>query len=113
MSRTTLCGITAAILIIGSLSSMIVRRQILGDAVKVPRGPGTWKVAMVVQGVSQGDAHLQTAAPLDFGRQHISDDAGGLAGERGELVDRARSEGGRPEAACGARPPNRRRGPGR
>ena len=72
MSRTTLCGITAAILIIGSLSSMIVRRQILGDAVKVPRGPGTWKVAMVVQGVSQGDAHLQTAAPLDFGRQHIS-----------------------------------------
>ena len=73
MSRTTLCIITAASLAAASVALMIGRYQILGDEIKRPRGPGTCKVTMLVNGEIAGkDAKLQTALPLDFGRQHIS-----------------------------------------
>jgi hypothetical protein len=70
-SRTILCVITAAILASLSLGLMVVRYRVLGDEVRVPTGPGTWRVTMAVQGRSQHDGKLMTATPLDFGRQHI------------------------------------------
>jgi 7 transmembrane helices usually fused to an inactive transglutaminase/Transglutaminase-like superfamily len=71
MSRTTLCVVTAAALAVLSVTLMLVRRCALGDEV-VPTGPGTWRVTLAVQGRSrQSDAKLVTAAPLDFGRQHV------------------------------------------
>jgi hypothetical protein len=71
MSRTTLCAATAAVLALLSLGVMALRHHVMGDEVRVPHGPGTWKVSMVVQGRSEGDARLLTLAPLDFGRQHL------------------------------------------
>jgi hypothetical protein len=71
MSRTTLCLLTAAALVVGSVSLMIVRYQVMGGDVHAPTGLGTWKVTLVVQGECQGDARLQTATPLDYGRQHV------------------------------------------
>jgi hypothetical protein len=71
MSRTTLCLLTAAGLVAVSVSLMIVRRHAMGGEVPGPAGPGTWKVTLVVQGECQGDARLQTATPLDYGRQHV------------------------------------------
>jgi hypothetical protein len=72
MARTTLCVITAGALATVALGVMIVRYQVLGREVKVPAGPGTWKVTLLVNGKSQGkSAKLLTATPLDFGRQHI------------------------------------------
>jgi hypothetical protein len=71
MSRTTLCVLTAAALIALSLGVTLLRCQVLGDEARVPVGANTWKVTMVVQGESQGDAKLLTATPLDFDRQHI------------------------------------------
>lgn len=74
MSRTTLTAITAAALGVLSLGVMAFRYQILGNEVKRPGGPGTWKVTMVVQGVSQGNARVTMAAPLELGRQHVLDE---------------------------------------
>jgi hypothetical protein len=55
---------------------MIGRYQVLGDEVKAPKGPGCWKVVMVVRGqCATPDAKLLTLTPLDFGRQHIQDEA--------------------------------------
>jgi hypothetical protein len=71
MSRTTLCLVTAVTLATLSVGLMIGRSYVLGDQVRQPSGPGTWKVTLVVQGKSTGDAKLTTATPLDFGRQHI------------------------------------------
>jgi hypothetical protein len=71
MSRTTLCVVTAASLAVLSIGLMITRYCVLGDEIKIPKGPGTWKVTMVIRGKSQGSARLITAAPMDFGRQHI------------------------------------------
>jgi 7 transmembrane helices usually fused to an inactive transglutaminase/Transglutaminase-like superfamily len=72
MSRTTLCVVTAAGLVTVSSAVMIARCQVLGSDVKVPAGPGTWRVQMLVNGKSVGsDARLLTATPLDFGRQHV------------------------------------------
>lgn len=71
MSRTTLCVLTAAGLAAVSVAVMIARHRVLGDEVKVPNGPGTWKVTLQVNGKSLGDARLMTATPLDFGKQHI------------------------------------------
>jgi hypothetical protein len=70
-SRTILCVITAAVLAALSLGLMAVRYHVLGDEVRVPTGPGTWRVTMAVQGRSQSDGKLMTATPLDFGRQHV------------------------------------------
>lgn len=72
MSRTTLCVLTAAALAVGSLSVMVVRQRVLGDEVRTPAGPGTWKVTLLVTGKATGDARLWTATPLDVGRQSIS-----------------------------------------
>src|SRR5438105_10118294 len=75
MSRTMLSIITAAGLAVASVALMICRYHVLGDAVKVPMGPGTWKVTLLVQGQSVGnDAKLLTTTPLDFGHQHILDE---------------------------------------
>src|SRR5262249_4281786 len=71
MSRTTLCILTAGALALLSVGLMIGRLYVLGDQIRVPSGPGTWKVTMLVQGKSTGDAKLTTAIPLDFGRQHV------------------------------------------
>jgi hypothetical protein len=71
MSRTTLCVVTAGVLATLSLGLMIVRWQVLGKEVRVPAGPDTWKVTLAVKGQSLGDARLQTATPLDCGRQHV------------------------------------------
>src|SRR5271155_2097822 len=71
MSRTTLSVLTAAALVVVSLSMMIARHHVMGADVKVPTDPGTWKVTLVVQGRMTGEGRLFTATPLDFGRQHI------------------------------------------
>jgi hypothetical protein len=71
MSRTTLCVLTAGVLAVLSVALMAVRQSVLGDEVKAPAGPGTWKVTLLVTGKSAGDVKLLTATPLDFGRQHI------------------------------------------
>src|SRR5262249_45138303 len=68
---TTLCALTAAALIALSLGITFVRCQVLGAEARVPVGANTWKVTMVVQGQSLGDAKLQTATPLDIDRQHV------------------------------------------
>jgi hypothetical protein len=76
MSRTTLCLVTAAVLASASLAVMVGRYMVLGEELKVPRGPGTCKVTMLISGkIAGSDARLQTAVPLDFGRQHISHEA--------------------------------------
>ena len=72
MSRTTLCLATAAGLATASCALMIARYHVLGEEVKVPLGPGTWKVTLVVHGrIVGGEARLITGMPLDFGHQHI------------------------------------------
>ncbi len=71
MSRTMLTGLTAAALAIVALAVMATRYGVMGDEVKLPLGPNKWKVTMVVQGTTTGDARLQTAAPLGIGRQHV------------------------------------------
>src|SRR5580704_16869575 len=71
MSRTRLCVVTALALAAGSVGVMVARRHVLGPEVRLPHGPDTWKVTMLVQGKSAGDAHLFTAAPLDGPRQHV------------------------------------------
>jgi hypothetical protein len=65
--------LTAAVLAVVSIGLMIGRYQVLGDEVRLPAGPSTWKVTMLIQGKSAGaDARLMTATPLDFGQQHIA-----------------------------------------
>ncbi len=103
MSRTTLCAATAAVLILLSLGVMGLRHHVMGDEVKVPHGPGTWKVAMVVQGRSQGEARLLTLTPLDFGRQHLLRESCQSA----EFLDSAPEA--HHDAAPEARHPERRR----
>lgn len=72
MSRTTLTVLTAAGIVAVSLGLMETRRRVLGDEIRVPAGPGAWKVHMLVNGKTTAtDARLFTATPLDFGRQHV------------------------------------------
>lgn len=72
MSRTTLCALTAAGLAAVSVGLMVCRYRVLGNEVKVPNRPGTWKVTLLVRGRSTAyDGRLLTLAPLDFGRQHV------------------------------------------
>jgi len=52
MSRTTLCVVTSTGLAFGSLGIMITRYCALGDEVLAPKGPGTWHVTLLVNGVS-------------------------------------------------------------
>jgi hypothetical protein len=71
MSRTRLCVIAALALATASIAVMVARRHVLGPEVRLPHGPDTWKVTMLVQGKSSGDGRLFTAAPLDGPRQHV------------------------------------------
>lgn len=72
MSRTTLCLFTASALAVISIGMMTARYCALGEEIKVPHGPGTWKVTLLIHGKSTAaDARLITAVPLDFGRQHV------------------------------------------
>jgi hypothetical protein len=71
MSRTRLCVLTAIALAAVSAGVMVARRRVLGPEVRLPLGPDTWKVTMLVQGRSAGDAKLFTAMPLDGPRQHV------------------------------------------
>jgi hypothetical protein len=51
---------------------MIIRYRVLGSEVLIPRGPGTWKVTLLVSGTSTAkDARLLTVTPLHFDRQQI------------------------------------------
>ena len=75
MSRTMLSILTAAALAMVSAGVMIGRYRVLGDEVRIPRGPGTWKITLLVQGQSMGrDAKLLTTMPLELGHQHILDE---------------------------------------
>src|SRR5690242_15550916 len=71
MSRTRLCVVTALALAAASAGVMAARHAALGPEARLPHGPDTWKVTMLVQGKSAGDAKLVTAAPLDGPRQHL------------------------------------------
>jgi hypothetical protein len=75
MSRTTLCVLTAALLAAASVGLMIARNRVLGDEVRRPAGPNTWKVIMVVRGGSTGGGRLVTDTPLDLDRQRVLDDS--------------------------------------
>jgi hypothetical protein len=75
MSRTTLCVLTAGLLAAASVATMTARRRVLGDEVRRPTGPNTWKITMVVHGTSTGGARLVTATPLALERQRVLDDA--------------------------------------
>jgi hypothetical protein len=50
---------------------MAVRYRVLGDEVRRPVGPGTWKVTLIVEGTGQRRARLWTATPLDLDRQRL------------------------------------------
>jgi hypothetical protein len=72
MSRSILCLLTAAGLTTVSVTLIVVRCWVLGDEVKLPRGPGTWKVTFLVQGKSTtSDPRLAMAVPLEIGHQHV------------------------------------------
>src|SRR5436309_14495399 len=70
-SRTPLCIVAAALLASLSIGTALARRQVLGQETHVPRGPGNYRVALLVRGETAGDAKLITACPLDFPHQHI------------------------------------------
>ncbi len=71
ISRTTLCILAAAILASLSIGTALTRRHVLGQETHVPRGPGNYRVTLLVRGAAAGDAKLLTACPLDFGHQHV------------------------------------------
>src|SRR5262249_50157714 len=54
-----------------SLGVTAVRCRVLGDEIKLPAGENVWKVTLMVQGRTDGEARVLTAAPLDFNRQHV------------------------------------------
>src|SRR5262245_13563409 len=71
MSRTTLCLCTAALLAAGSLLIMALRTRVMGDELRLPGRPGTWKITMLVQGRTAADARVMTATPLPGGHQQL------------------------------------------
>src|SRR5262249_59692991 len=74
MSRTTLCALTAGAVAALSLGAMGLRYGVLGDEVRRPVGPNTWRVTLAVQGTGPGNARLMTATPLELDGQHLLDD---------------------------------------
>jgi hypothetical protein len=74
MSRTTLCVLTAAGLALVSLALMILRYQVMGEALYRPPGAGAWKVTLAVRGISLGNARIATAIPLDLDRQKVDNE---------------------------------------
>lgn len=73
MARTGLTLITAGFLTVASIALMVTRWQVLGEDVKAPHG--SWKITLVVQGESHGDARVVTSAPPEFGHQHVFQEA--------------------------------------
>lgn len=71
LSRTTLCVMTAAALAALSIGTSLTRRQVMGDEIHVPHGPGNYRVILLARGAAAGDAKLLTACPIDFQHQHI------------------------------------------
>lgn len=71
MSRNRLCVVTAITLAFASTALMIARYQVLGLNMRRSHGPDTWKITMLVQGKSSGEARIVTAAPLENARQHV------------------------------------------
>jgi hypothetical protein len=80
MSRTTLCVVTAALLAAASVGIMAARRHVLGDEVRRPSGPNTWKVTMALRGSAAEGARLASATPLDLEHQRLLDDSYESAG---------------------------------
>jgi transglutaminase-like putative cysteine protease len=74
MSRTTLCMLTASVLAALSVGTMALRFHVLGEEVRRPIGPGTWKITLAVQGTSTGQARVWTTMPLSTERQHLIED---------------------------------------
>lgn len=74
MSRTTLCVVTAAGLALISIVLMIVRYQVMGEALYRPPGAGAWKVTLAVHGTSLGNARIATAIPLNLDRQKVDNE---------------------------------------
>jgi hypothetical protein len=74
MSRTTLCILTAAGLVLASLALMVLRHQVMGEALYRSPGAGVWKVTLAVRGISLGDARIATAIPLDLDRQKVDNE---------------------------------------
>jgi hypothetical protein len=50
---------------------MVARHQAIGQEIRLPTGPGVFKVTMLVRGKSQGNAKVQMLCPLDFKQQHV------------------------------------------
>jgi hypothetical protein len=75
MSRTTLCVVTSLLLAAASVAVMAARRRVLGDEVRRPAGPNTWKVTMALHGTAAAGARLASATPLDLEHQHLLDDS--------------------------------------
>ncbi len=71
MSRSTLCLATALLLAAASAGVMAARCRVLGDEVARPVGPGSWRVALVVRGTSEGNARVWGPTPLNLGRQQL------------------------------------------
>jgi hypothetical protein len=67
----TLCCLTAAVLVLLSVGTMIARYRTVGDEVETPTGPNTWKLTLTVHGNAEAGARVYTSAPLDFRRQHV------------------------------------------
>jgi hypothetical protein len=71
MSRTTLCLLTAALLCAATVTLMAVRCHVLGDEVRRPVGPGTWRITLVARGTSEGNPRVWGPTPLHLGRQQL------------------------------------------
>ena len=69
MSRTTLCLLTAAGLALLSVGLMVGRYRVLGNEVKLPGGPGTWKVTLVVCGSEFGRTPVREVGGNGAGRK--------------------------------------------
>lgn len=72
MSKTWLCVISAAVLVAISLGIFVARRSVLGPE---SSGPLSWQIAHIVEGTLEvKDASVSIVRPLDFRRQHISEE---------------------------------------
>jgi transglutaminase-like putative cysteine protease len=72
MTKTWLCAITAAVLIVLSVTIFVSRRHVLGAE---SAGPPGWNVTLTVDGtLSVRDASVTVVRPPDFRRQHISEE---------------------------------------
>jgi hypothetical protein len=103
MSKTWLSVLTALILVAMSAALLLWRSYTLGDEISGLAGTSTWKVTLEVEGdVTARDVSVTTVLPLDFRRQHVSDELF----ESQELVHRQqKSQSYRPRLAIWQRRP--------